>query len=133
METYTSKQVVAQFWTTMQTNDWRAAAALFADDYVLEWPQSGERIVGRDNFVVVNAQYPAAGRWQFAVQRLLAEGDEVVSEVVVTDGVQHGRAITFSNVRDGLITRQVEFWPDSFDAPAWRAPWVERENKGTKE
>jgi len=60
------------------------------------------------------------------VQRLIAEGDEVVSEVTVTDGVLTARAITFSTVRDGRIIRQTEYWPDPFEAAAWRAQWVER-------
>ena len=60
------------------------------------------------------------------VHRLIAEGDEVVSEVTVTDGVLTARAITFSTVRDGRIIRQTEYWPDPFEAAAWRAQWVER-------
>jgi ketosteroid isomerase-like protein len=99
---------------------------LLHDEYVLEWPQSGERIRGRANFVAVNEHYPAAGRWRVAVRRLIAEGDEVVSEVEVTDGVLTARAITFSTVREGRIARQTEYWPDPFEAAAWRAQWVER-------
>lgn len=122
--------VVASFWEAMNANDFRAAAAHFSEDFVLEWPQSGERIHGRDNFVAVNEAYPAAGLWQFTVHRLLACGGDVVTEVTVTDGVVTGRAITFSTVRDGRIVRQVEYWPDPFDAPDWRAAWVERGRAG---
>ena len=110
----------------MQTNDFQRAAELLHDDYILEWPQSGERIRGRANFVAINEAYPAHGRWEFVVHRILAEGDQVVSDVEVTDGVIRGRAITFSTVRDGKILHQTEFWPDPYEAPGWRAPWVER-------
>ncbi|HET9910566.1 MAG TPA: nuclear transport factor 2 family protein [Anaerolineales bacterium] len=122
----TSKQILERFWTAMQTNDFVAASELLHDDYLLEWPQSGERIRGRANFVAVNVNYPAHGRWEFTIHRILAEGDEVVSDVSVTDGVLRARAITFSTVRDGKILRQTEFWPDPFEAPAWRAQWVEK-------
>jgi aryl-alcohol dehydrogenase-like predicted oxidoreductase/ketosteroid isomerase-like protein len=122
-----SKQVVARFWAAMHANDFRAAGELLHDEYLLEWPQSGERIRGRENFVAVNEQYPAEGRWSVMLHRLLGEGGEVVTEVTVTDGVGiTGRAITFSTVRDGKIARQTEYWPDSFEAAAWRARWVER-------
>jgi hypothetical protein len=57
--------------------------------------------------------------------RAAGEG-EVASEVAVTDGVTTGRAITFSQVREGKILRQVEYWPDPFEAAAWRSQWVER-------
>lgn len=110
----------------MQSNDFRSVGEFLHDDFVLEWPQSGERIRGRANFVAVNENYPTQGRWEFTIHRILAEDNEVVSDIEVTDGVIAGRAITFSTVQDGKIIRQVEFWPDPFEAPAWRASWVER-------
>ncbi len=120
-----SRDIVVGFWQTMQSNDFRAAAQWLHDDYVLDWPQSGERIRGRDNFAAINEHYPAADRWQFTINRIVAEGDQVVSDVTVTDGQVVGRAITFSTVRAGRIVRQVEYWPDPVEAPAWRALWVE--------
>lgn len=125
-DTETTRWLVGQFWAAMQANDWAAAAALFADDYVLHWPQSGERIRGAANFVAINSAYPAAGRWRFTVERLVAEGEQAITDVVVSDGAVTARVITFTTVRDGRIAGQVEFWPDPFDAPAWRAAWVER-------
>lgn len=121
-----SKQVVEQFWAAMQTNNFHAAAEWLHDEYVLEWPQPGERVCGRANFVAVNENYPAAGRWNFTIHRLIAEEDEVATEVTVTDGAITGRAITFSTVRDGKIVRQTEYWPDPFEPAVWRAQWVER-------
>ncbi len=121
-----SKQVVQQFWEAMQDNDFRRAAEYLHDEYVLEWPQSGERIRGRANFVAVNENYPAAGRWNFTIHRLIAEGDDVATEITVTDGAVTGRAITFSTMRNGKIVHQTEYWPDPFEPAAWRAEWVER-------
>ena len=57
----TNKQILEHFWATMATNDFQAAAQLLHLDYILEWPQSGERIRGRDNFVAINTFYPAEG------------------------------------------------------------------------
>jgi limonene-1,2-epoxide hydrolase len=121
-----SKQVVEGFWAAMQTNNFKAAGEFLHDGYILEWPQSGERIRGRTNFVAVNEHYPAHGRWEFRIHHILAEGNEVVSDVSVTDGAITGRAITFSTVRDGKILHQTEFWPDPFEPAAWRAEWVEK-------
>jgi ketosteroid isomerase-like protein len=119
------KELIELFWKTMQGNDFYAVGALLHDDFVLNWPQSGERIRGRDNFAALNTAYPAEGKWTFTVNSILAEGDQVVSDVSVSDGKRHDRAITFSTVRNGRIWRQVEFWPEPFEAPAWRAGWVE--------
>jgi len=124
--TQNNKQVVEEFWAAMQTNDFKSAAEYLHDDYSLEWPQSGERIRGRANFVAINEQYPAHGRWEFTIHRIIGEGDEVVSDVGVTDGAITGRVITFSTIRDGRIFRQTEFWPDPFEPPEWRSQWVEK-------
>lgn len=121
-----NERVVASFWAAMQANDFRGAGEVLHDDYVLDWPQSGERIRGRENFVAINENYPAAGRWNFTVHRLVAGADEVASEVSVTDGVVRARAITFSTIREEKISRQTEYWPDPFEPAAWRARWVER-------
>ena len=121
-----NRRVVERFWAAMAANDFRAAGELLHDDYVLEWPQSGERIRGRDNFVAVNEHYPAAGPWQVTLHRMVADEVGVATDATVTDGAQVGRAITFSDVRDGRIVRQTEYWPDPFEAAAWRARWVER-------
>jgi limonene-1,2-epoxide hydrolase len=121
-----NKQIMETFWRTMETNDFHAASQLLHDDYILEWPQSGERILGRDNFAAINTNYPAAGQWHFQINHILAEGDVVVTDVNVTDGKIVGRVITFSTIRDEKIWKQVEFWPDPFEAPEWRAKWIQK-------
>jgi len=121
-----NKQTLEYFWATMGTNDFYAAAQLLHEDYILEWPQSGERIRGWQNFAAVNTAYPVAGKWTFEINHIAADGDLVVTDVSVSDGRRHDRCITFSTVRDGRIWKQVEFWPESFDAPAWRTQWVEK-------
>lgn len=121
-------ETVARFWQLMASNDFSAVGAVLADSFVLEWPQSGERIRGRDNFAGVNREYPAHGRWQFTVRRLFGEAGvvgEVVSEVEVSDGVQHARALSFFTVEHGRIVHMREFWPEDYPAPENRAHWVE--------
>ena len=118
--------VIRRFWIVMETNDFRAAGELLDDDFVLDWPQSGERVRGRENFARVNEEYPAAGPWHFTVHRVVGDEREAVSEVSVTDGAVQARAVTFSTVEDGKITRMVEYWPDPFPAPANRQHLVER-------
>ena len=120
------KQLLEQFWQTMESNDFYAVAQLLHDDFILEWVQSGERIRGRENFAKLNTAYPTEGTWHFTIHSIVADGDEVVTDVSVTDGTLHDRVITFSTIRDGKIWKQVEFWPEPFAAPEWRKQWVEK-------
>lgn len=64
----------------------------------------------------MNEQYPAYGRWQFTVNRIVGNDSEAVSDVSVTDGTQKARVISFFKVENGMISRMVEYWPDDFAA-----------------
>jgi ketosteroid isomerase-like protein len=118
-------EVVREFWRLMASNDFRALTAVLAADFVLEWPQSKERIRGAERFARMNQEFPAHGPWQFTVHRLFGNDTEVVSEVAVSDGVQSARPISFFTVQGGKISRLVEFWPEPYAAPQNRAHLVE--------
>ena len=118
-------KVVREFWRLMGTNDFRAVGAVLAADFILDWPQSNERVRGAENFAAMNAEYPAHGPWSFKIIRLVANRTEAVSEVAVTDGTQHARAISFFTIVQGKITRIVEFWPEPYPAPLNRKHLVE--------
>ncbi|PCE23261.1 polyketide cyclase [Paraburkholderia acidicola] len=122
----TAVHVVQAFWRLMATNNFHSVAAVLADDFVLEYPQSKERIRGAANFVQFNAQYPAQGTWIFTINRIVGNEQEAVSDVLVTDGVQHARAVSFFTVEHGKIVRMVEFWPEPYEPPFDRPQFVER-------
>src|SRR5262245_9340636 len=109
--------VAEQYWQLMMTNDFRSVGVVLSDDFVIEWPQSNERIRGRDNYAALNEEYPAHGPWQFKINRMVGNDYEAVTDVSVSDGVQNARAISLFTVRDGKIVKMVEYWPEPF-APA---------------
>lgn len=124
----TAAELAAAFWQRMATNDFAHVAELLAgEDFVLEWPQSNERFRGAARFVQVNAEYPAHGPWRFTLHRLVAGAspEQAVTDVGVTDGVQQARVVSFFEGAGGRIRRMVEFWPEPFEPPAWRAGWAE--------
>ncbi len=116
---------VRRFWELMASNDFFSVAAMLAEDFVLEWPQTKERIRGAQNFARMNQEYPAYGRWEFQVNRLFGNDSDVVSDVSISDGTQKARALSFFTVTNGKITQLVEFWADDYPAPANRAHLVE--------
>lgn len=122
----TEKDIVLNFWKVMASNDFYAAAELLSPDCEIVWPLTKEVIRGRTNFAQLNSAYPAEGEWTFTIERIVGEGEQVVTDVIVSDGVRSDRAITFHTVRDGLICKQVEYWPEDYPAADWRAKWVER-------
>lgn len=118
------KQVVRNFWQAMNNNDWVKASEWLSHDFQGYWPQSSELIEGKANFIAINDNYPANGKWQFIINSIVAECNDVVTDVSITDGVQKARAITFHLVEGGKIVKQKEFWPEDYPAPEWRSEWV---------
>lgn len=109
--------VVREFWRLMATNDFTSVKAVLAEQFVLDWPQSNERIRGGENFARMNAEYPTTGWWQFTINRLVAGENAVVTQVSVTDGTQCAEPVSFFTVVDGKITQLTEYWPEPFAAP----------------
>ena len=97
---------------------------LFHDDAVMEWPQSGERVVGGENRRAVYGSFPSLP----AVQpRVRCSGDLCVAEATLSyDGGDSFQAVFVFELRDGKIAKETGYWSSLFEAPGWRAEWVER-------
>ena len=128
-------KLVQEYWRLMATNDFQSVSAVLSEDFVLEWPQSNERIRGIKNFVAMNVEYPAAGRWQFIINRFIVTTDcvdstacEVVTDVRISDGQRQDQAVSFFTVRYGKIVHLVEYWPAPYAAPENRRHLVESMN-----
>ena len=107
----------------------RAIAEVSSEDFVQEWPQSGERIVGRDASIRINTMYEGAtgNRPKLAFRRLIGEGDHYVLEGTIDYG--DGTPVSYvgiAELRDGKLMKITEYFADPFEAPAWRASLVER-------
>jgi len=118
--------IVRDFWTRMASNDFGSLAPLLAENFMLEWPQSNERIRGGANFIQMNQEYPAGGPWTFEVIQIIGAATEAVSHVIVSDGTQTARSISFFTLGGDKIAKIVEFWPEPYDPPANRQHLVER-------
>ena len=116
---------VRRFWALMASNDFVSVGEVLSDDFFVDWPQSRERVRGRDNFARMNAEYPASGPWRFEIHRLFGDATQVASDVGITDGTLQARALSFFTVEAGRIRRIVEYWPEPYPAPANRAHLVE--------
>jgi ketosteroid isomerase-like protein len=95
------------------------------DDYVMEMPQSGERVRGRDNMRAMQEAFPNPP--DAVLRRVVGSGEVWVMEATSTydgDGVYLVADIV--EFRDGKIAKETRYYAQPFDAPGWRAQWVER-------
>jgi hypothetical protein len=140
------RAVVERFAKAIQDKDFDAQAALVTDDCIEDMPQSGERVRGQANRDAVVRGYPggvgtvdadssrlvgADDRWvmtpSFTPLRIEGSGDvyTYVGTVRYPNG-QTWQMIAILELRGGKIARMTTWYAAPFEAPEWRAPFVER-------
>jgi ketosteroid isomerase-like protein len=130
-----NRKTVEQFLQAMATNDWEAQDRLLADDFVEEYPQSGERIRGKANRRAIIENYPrgeprdvnASGPAP-KLPVIAGNGDHFTAtgQVKYPNG-ETWHVVSLVEIRDGKIARMTDYFAAPFEAPAWRAPYVEVE------
>jgi ketosteroid isomerase-like protein len=119
-----NRATLEKVFDALQRQDMGGYTEAYAEDAVQEWPQSGERIVGRDNIKAVNDNYPGFPKSE--QRRLIGSGDLWIGELTLNyDGdIQHG--ISVFEMRDGKIVRETDYFGAPWEAPEWRSQWVEK-------
>ncbi len=139
----TNEEVVQRYAAAVAANDLPALGRLRHRDWLVEWPQSGERVLSTDAFDRIVEAYPG-GRPHVQVRRIVGTEDRWVVtptndvmrvagsgafwwgewEMTYPDGhVYH--CIDLLELRDGQVFREAVYWAPPFDAPDWRAPFVQ--------
>jgi hypothetical protein len=99
------------------------AHAIYRDDAVLDFPQSGERFEGVENFREWRRMYPAT-KVDFDVRRVRGKDDVWVVELGVRyDGGPLNYGVEILEFRDGLVARETIYVMDGWEAPEWRSRW----------
>ena len=128
-----NSEAVEAFRTALESGDLGHLGEIVtqyaADDFVDKWPQSGERIRGRDKMLKLGEQYEAATGTspKMTMRRMMTEGDLGVFEGTIDYG--DGTPVSYVGIaefRDGKVARMTEYFANPFEAPEWRKPYVER-------
>jgi hypothetical protein len=93
------------------------------EDYVLELPQSGERL-DRDGLRRLQTTFPYDKAPDIRLRRVTGSGDVWFGESLIhyADGsVFFG--VSRVEFRDGKMWRETRYYAEPFEVPAWRADW----------
>jgi hypothetical protein len=103
-------------------SDPELAHAMYHDDAVLEFPQSGERFVGVENFREWRSRYPASV--EFEIREVRGSGHLWVAELTARydEGPPHF-GISIHEFRGDRIARETIYVGEGWEPPEWRAPW----------
>jgi hypothetical protein len=119
-----NRDTVERYFETFERQDPGAFVELLHDDYVEEFPQSGERIRGKDNWQKMAENYP--GLPSLVDHSYKISGDLAVIELTVDYGGNRMHACEVVEFEDGKVKRRRAYFGEPFEAPQWRAQWVER-------
>jgi hypothetical protein len=125
MSEHDNRATLKRSLTALFGGDVEGAMADMADDAVVEWPQSGERMVSKQACTLVYQNYPG-GPPTYVLGRVSGGGDLFVAESTGQYGPDKVHAVSIVEFRDGKIAKQTDYFASPFEAPAWRSEWVER-------
>ena len=119
-----ARAALERHWAASDANAFDAEHAIYADDAVLDYPQSGERIRGAHNIQASRMAQP--NRKRFTVRRVLGGGRLWISELVLTYDEQPMFVVSIMEFEDGKVARETQYFGDPFEPGPSRAQWVER-------
>ena len=102
--------------------DYDTSHEIYHDDAVLEFPLSGERFEGVENFKTWRKQYPAV--LKFHTRRITHREDLVVVENLLSyDGKPWTYTVNLLEFRGDKVAHERIYIMDGWEAAEWRAPW----------
>ncbi|HEV2006586.1 MAG TPA: nuclear transport factor 2 family protein [Candidatus Limnocylindrales bacterium] len=127
-----NEDLAAAFQDALESNDFGKMTELAqqygTDDFVQEWPQSGERL-SKESSIKMLEIYPemTCKAPSFKYKRMLGGGDVFVVEGTIDygDGIPVSY-VGIGELRDGKVAKMTEYFANPFEAPAWRADFVEK-------
>jgi SnoaL-like domain len=119
------RAALAAHWAASDAQDFEVEHRIYAEDAVLEYPQSGERIRTRKSIQTTRTLQPDDKR--FSVRRTLGSGRLWITELVLSyDDRPYDTVSIMEFGDDGKVCRETQYFCDPFPAAEWRSQWVER-------
>jgi len=123
MDDRTVRTALEHHWAASDASDFEAEHEIYREDAVLSYPQSGERIRGREN--IQESRFLQPNKKRFTVRRMIGSGDLWVTEFILTyDGIP-SYAVSVMEFSEGKVVSETQYFADGFDPAPSRAHLVE--------
>jgi hypothetical protein len=127
------REALNQHWAASDSGDFVTEHDIYHDDAFLDYPQSRERIRGRQNIQTTRTLQP--NKKHFVVHRIVGSGDLWITEYVMTYDSRPYYTVSIMEFRGVRVAHETQYFADPFDASEWRKKWVENmdgaKNEGT--
>ncbi len=118
------RAALVRHWSDL--GDQEVVHKIYRDVVAVEFPQSGERIVGVANLRAMHTAYPA--RVATTLRRIRGGGEFWVAEHVLTsDEGRPTHAVNILELHGGKVAHETIYFGEPWEPPAWRSQWGEVE------
>jgi ketosteroid isomerase-like protein len=117
------RDTLDRHWEATVAIDLVRVHEIYHEDVVVEFPQSGERILGKHDLYELRAHYPA--KLTFKILRVSGEGNLWITELIITYDGRPVYVVTVMEFKDGKVAHETHYYADPFKPPEWRSQWVE--------
>lgn len=121
------RAAIERHWAASQAGDEATEHTIYADDAVLEYPQSGERFRGRRNIQGQRGHHPA--RREFVVRHVRGSGKFWITELIITYDGKPYVTVSIMEFRAAQVVLETQYFTEPFEAAAWRAEWADSEQR----
>jgi len=125
METQNNRIALDKHWAASAAGDLEAEHQIYDDNSVCEYPQSGEKILGRRNLQALRGHHPDKPSG-FMIRRIVGGNDLWVTEYVIKYQTSVVQTVSIMEFQNGKVIHEVQYFAEPFEAPAWRSQWVEK-------
>jgi hypothetical protein len=125
MDDQVTRAALERHWAASAEGNQEAEHEIYHDNVVVEYPQSGERIRGRQNVQALRSHHPAQPSG-FVVRRIVGAGRLWVTEYVISYEGRPFHTVSIMEFDSGKVAQETQYFAEPFEPPAWRAKWVER-------
>jgi hypothetical protein len=112
------RAAIEEHWRASEAGDIDTEHAIYADDAILDYPQSGERFRGRPTIAAQRGGHPADRH--FTVERITGQGDLWVSECVITYDGAPSYSVSIMEFAGAQVVHETQYFGDPFGAPTAR-------------
>jgi hypothetical protein len=120
MQEEKTRELIDGHWNASASGDLGEEHDIYADDAICDYPQSGERILGRENLQALRGHHPDKPSG-FVVKRILGHSNLWVTEYIITYKQQSSFVVSIMEFRDCEVVHETQYFSEAFDASAWRS------------
>src|ERR1700687_3557646 len=96
-------------WSASAEGDQNSEHEISADDIICDYPQSGERILGRKNLQALRSHHPGKPSG-FSVRRMLGKGDLWITEYTILYQGRSAFTVSIMEFQNGKVVHETQYF-----------------------